>query len=146
MKIRKLTATTPRGTFTRNTHRIYSHIILCSGAQLRSVREQRAAENLDHDEKTLARYEAVIASGLCPSSHHSSITIKDFERYAAELREKIAEAPGRLAANIAYDEEAAATDRFWCYGWAGRPDLADKTARPLRSIYRAVEIYPVDAS
>lgn len=94
-KTRKLTATTPVGTFTRRTARTYSHVIVaCSPA---AQEEARRLRNL-HSVKFWLEQEK-----------------------ATETKLNIDYYQGKLTAALA--EQPITQDRYHAVSWVGRPDL-----------------------
>ena len=94
-KTRKLTATTPVGTFTRRTARTYSHVIVaCSPAAEEEARRLRYLHSvkfwLEQDKATE--------------------TQRNIDYYQGELKEALAEQP-------------ITQDRYSAVSWVGRPDL-----------------------
>ena len=94
-KTRKLTATTPVGTFTRRTARTYSHVIVaCSPA---AQEEARRLRNLHAVEFWLE------------------------QEKATETQRNIGYCQGKLTEALA--EQPITQDRYSAVSWVGRPDL-----------------------
>lgn len=138
--IRKLTATTPYGVQARKTHRVYTHVVVAIGTHEALIR-QRAADGLKHDEKMVAKYSAVVEKGFSP---YGSSTLEDYKRWLAASQRSVETADDRLTQRLADNAAAIASNKVAVCEWAGRPDLAEKTANKLRKEHYKVEIYPVD--
>lgn len=97
--------------------KIYTHAVWAQEpAELQRERDER---QLADYRNTLARYEAVVASGVTDSKY---TTIEDYtDRFIPGLQGDVAKLEAKLA--------GAYTDKAWgCVTWCGRPDLADKQA------------------
>lgn len=115
-------------TATRNSqNRTYTHAVWAQ--EPAALIQARLEHNLARLEAEAARYEAVIAGTEPVDSKY--LSIDDFPKFLADIQPRIADIRAKLAAGVG--------DGHWyCDGWCGRPDLADKKAAGLRKNgYRA---------
>jgi hypothetical protein len=120
----KFTVSLPDGTQGKRTSasRTYTHAV----AVAHSVAELRDlyADEIRHYQSRLAE-------------------VQGGSRNADEYAARIASAQEKLAA--LEDRPADAPANWGVWGWAGRADLAEKTARQALQAYRFVQVLPVDA-
>ncbi len=144
---KKITATTPYGQFSRKTDRTYTHVILVAGHHEANIR-RNYAEGQKHDQKCVAEYAAVVASGQVPAQYagQSWCTIEKYQQWLADYTQKVETYEERLAAELAANAATIEAKQLKPITWAGRPDLAEKAAATQRKTWYHVEIYPVDAA
>jgi uncharacterized Rossmann fold enzyme len=122
-----LTAVTPFGTFTRKTDHKYAFVIVTDGYKSPERIKANFAKSLAYEQKTLAEYRAVIASGVSPSTYS---TIEDYKRYAAGCEAMIAGHPAALEKALAANE--AKKGKFSAPSWSTKAHLAEKMAADMR--------------
>lgn len=152
---KKLTATTPVGTFTRKTDRTYTHVVVAEGV-LASALARTWDTTIANETRFAADYAEAIARGdaglqVCkhPRTQATAWDIKcaeqsyadgSYTRWLADSREHVAKllADGRPTKNV---------PGVVLLGWCGRPDLASKLASREAGggYYYGVRVYPVDA-
>ena len=126
-KTRKLTATTPVGTFTRRTARTYSHVIVrhkvITLEQAIALKHHRIARYTSYLERAIAYIEQNGGELAAQYGVHEEI-----DSYQKELDTVLAVEP-------------IATEGYHAVCWVGRPDLL---AARLKGLTDGVA-YPVDA-
>lgn len=139
----KLTVTTEHGTFTRTTARTYAFLVAARGRRVDEINHRRERERI-YLTKELAKYRAVVESGIVPANFRSSSTLDDYRRYAANTAVEIEHLDAKYDREIV-EAEAAAGAPFAAGGasWSSRFDLARREADKLRTFYRDVRIFDV---
>lgn len=137
-KTTKITVTTEVGTFTRETARTYTHIVVAGGRKAHVV-EGYYMRNLATAREGLAYTEAQMAGTRQINRWETREDVKaSCERLKAQVAQL--EAPGALEALKA----EAVLAGFWVLGWCGRLDLASKLASSREAqYYQDVRVYAV---
>ena len=126
-KTRKLTATTPVGTFTRRTARTYSHVIVRHDVV---TLEQAIERNRKH----IAYYTGALANAV-------DFVEKNGVNVAALHGVHLDAHQARLDAALAVTP--IATEGYRAIRWVGRPDLVAAALSNPRGV--TLTAYPVDA-
>ena len=139
-KTAKINVATEVGTFTRETARTYTHIVVAGGRRRKAhVVERHYLYELKQARENLAYVEAQLAG---TRELNRWETREDVEGHCERLKAQVAqlEAPGALEALKA----GAALAGFWVLGWCGRLDLALKLASSSEAQhYQDVRVYAV---
>lgn len=156
-----LTVTTDIGTFTRQTARTYTHVVVAKGYRAELIESYRQAE-IKRTTKDLATYRLTVATGQCQDARPGASGNWDREMTAQHLADGsyaryIADAEAELARLTAMqpitedrpswgvsDANLAATPAWFALGWCGRLNLAATLAKSNEaSRYRNVRVYEV---
>jgi hypothetical protein len=141
---RTLTVSHPiYGTHTRKTDRTYTHVVVSCGDSPAHAKKLADA-NLAGYRKQSAEYRHVQAGGQ-PSTAQGrqwlaqdiardgrDVVLAQYAEYAAEAEAKAAKCEAEVTAAPARAEQRARDNAFGLVGWAGRLDLALKTAEQAR--------------
>lgn len=149
-KIPTLTVTTEFGTFTRQTARTYTHLVIVSGERCERLEGTRLA-NLAEAKKNLAKYQRTIETGQCQDARNGqageydrqftaqSLADGSFQKWVAWEQDRIQhlEAQGPIT-------EDQGTGTWTVISWNGRLDLARKEAQgTVAARYRKVHVIEV---
>lgn len=150
-----LKVTTEFGTFTRQTARTYTHLVIVRGYRAEMREGYRQAE-IAAQKKEAARYRRVIAAGhdvkdTTPWQRENTqqfLAEGKFQAWAESAEKRVAqlEAMGAITAdgNDGWTLHEAAPKLVWALaGWCGRLDLAHKLADKERRTWREVVILDV---
>lgn len=128
----KLTVTTPEGTFTRQTARTYTHLVITRGYRAELLEAKRLQE-IPYFRKLARNYRKGLDGYGTPArtpQDQLNTWADEYDQRAADL-----EAKGPITQDH---------DRGWgLAGWCGRLDLAVKLADQEAKTYRQVKIYRV---
>lgn len=161
MKARKITATTPAGTFTRKTARTYTHVVI--GRQdleaARTAAHTLSRNDINNAKKNFAYYSEQAALGV-DGLRREHLAKWNYSKSDAEFQREYTNA--KALADLGWDayletvrsrqihNHLEAVNRG-CYqisalNWCGRLGLAQKeAAKAQKRGFRDVAIYPVDA-
>ena len=146
---KKLTATTPRGTFTRRSPRPYVFVVVCGGRLESNVRAHYAAARVDY-ERQIARYQSVVDAGEVPPAERPGGSQAWLNRTVADYQDFLDTVKRALAAVSPEAEEAEvaaeAARPAMAYGWSQAAHNAAKMADEARKTQRDVEVFPVDGA
>lgn len=161
MKARKITATTPAGTFTRKTARTYTHVVI--GRQDEETHQIRAhtltRNDINNAKKNFAYYTEQAALGV-DGLRREHLAKWSYSKSDAEFQREYTNA--KALAGLGWDRyletvrDRQIQNHFdalsrGCFqmgalNWCGRLDLAQKeAAKAQKQGFRDVAIYPVDA-
>lgn len=151
-----LNVTTDFGTFTRQTARTYTHLVICCGFRA-ELREAFRVAEIASQKKEAARYRRIIAAGAdvtdkTPFNRQCTaqfLAEGKFQTWAESSEQRVAqlEAMGPITADgndgWSLSEAAPAVLAWGVAGWCGRLDLATKLADKQRKTWRQVVVIDV---
>lgn len=156
-----LTVTTDFGTFTRQTARTYTHIVIVRGYRAEHIEANRLA-TIAGAKKAVAKYQRTIDTGVDPDTRQGASGDWDrkmttqylaegrYQGWIADEQQSIArlEAIGPITQDLeswSTDERNLTSTPTWAvFGWCGRLDLARNLAATKQATrYREVHIIDV---
>jgi len=155
----KLTVTTPVGTFTRQTARTYTHVVIVDGVRSELLEANRLA-SIESLKRDIVKYERAIAdngaadlaeerarvlrNGMTPERADEWVASIAYIHAADEQSKYRASAVARLAELEARGPIVEDEVKVGDLGWCGRLDLARKLATSTQANrYRTVRIFEV---
>lgn len=143
-----LNVTSEFGTFTRQTARAYTHLVIVRGVKAEKVEAYRL-DAIASNRKLIARYRKQAATGVsdCPRAYSVDDLLKWAAQYEAEVARLVAVGPVTTdKASWGADEKnlASVPTDFGVVGWCGRLDLARKLAEKESRTWREVVILEVE--